>query len=55
MGSNSAAQEPATCPFLPKMAPNFAESQHAQICDMILNERPPVEIADVAGCSMRAI
>jgi len=37
------------------MAPNLAESQHAQIRDMILSERPTAEIADVAGCSMRAI
>jgi hypothetical protein len=33
------------------MAPNLAESQHAQIRDMILRERPPAEIADVASCS----
>ena len=37
------------------MAPNLAESQHAQIRDMILSERPTAEIADVAGCSTRAI
>jgi hypothetical protein len=37
------------------MAPNLAESQHVQICDMILSERPTAEIADVAGCSTRAI
>ena len=43
-------QEHATCPFddssvdesksLPRMAPNLAESQHAQIRDMILSNRP---------------
>jgi hypothetical protein len=32
----------------------FAESQHAQIRDMILSERPTTEIADVAGCNTRA-
>jgi len=30
------------------MAPNLAESQHAQIRDMILSERPTAEIAAVA-------
>jgi hypothetical protein len=28
------------------MAPNLAESQHAQIRDMLLSNRPPAEIAD---------
>jgi hypothetical protein len=32
----------------------LAESQHAQIRDMILSERPTAEIADVAGCNTRA-
>jgi len=62
--------EGATCPFddtsvdksgslksysLPEMALNLADLQHAQIRDMILSERPTAEIADVAGCSTRAI
>jgi hypothetical protein len=37
------------------MAPNLAGSQHAQIRNMILSKRPTTEIADVAGCSTRAI
>jgi transposase len=37
------------------MAPNLADSQHAQIRDMILSSRPPTEIADVVGCSERAV
>jgi len=37
------------------MAPNLAESQHAQIRDMILSNRPPAEIADVVGCSERSV
>jgi transposase len=37
------------------MAPILAESQHAQIHDMILSERPTAEIADAVGCSPRAI
>lgn len=40
---------------LPRMAPNLAESQHAQIRDMILSSRPPAEIADVVGCSERSV
>src|SRR5436189_6473182 len=50
--------EHATCPFhngsidesgllkvhsLPRMALNLAESQHAQICDMLLSNCPPAE------------
>ena len=37
------------------MAPNLAESQHAQIRDMILSNRPAAEIADVVGCSERSV
>jgi transposase len=37
------------------MAPNLAESQHAQIRDMILSNRPTAEIADVTGCSERSV
>jgi transposase len=40
---------------LPRMAPNLAESQHAQIRDMILSNRPAAEIADVVGCSERSV
>jgi hypothetical protein len=40
---------------LPRMAPNLAESQHAQIRDMILSNRPATEIADVVGCSERSV
>jgi hypothetical protein len=40
---------------LPRMAPNLAESQHAQIRDMILSNCPPAEIADVVGCSERSV
>src|SRR3982074_2730507 len=36
-------------------APNLAESQHAQIRDMILSNRPATEIADVVGCSERSV
>jgi hypothetical protein len=61
-------QEHATCPFhngsvdesgslkvhsLLRMAPNLAESQHAQIRDMVLSNRPPAEIADAVGCSFQ--
>jgi hypothetical protein len=38
-----------------RMAPNLAESQHAQIRDMILSNRPAAEIADVVGCSERSV
>ena len=37
------------------MAPNLAESQHAQIRDMILSNRPAAEIADVVGYSERSV
>jgi transposase len=37
------------------MAPNLAESQHAQIRDMILDNRPSAEIADVVNCSERSV
>lgn len=37
------------------MAPNLAESQHAQIRDMILSNRHPAEIADVVGYSERSV
>jgi transposase len=37
------------------MAPNLAESQHAQIRDMLLSNRPPAEIADAVGCSERSV
>jgi transposase len=37
------------------MAPNLAESQHGQIRDMILNNRPAAEIADVVGCSEHSV
>ena len=37
------------------MAPNLAESQHAQIRDMILSNHPPAEIADAVGCSERSV
>jgi hypothetical protein len=37
------------------MAPNLAESQHAQIRDMILSNCPPAEIADVVSCSERSV
>ncbi len=37
------------------MALNLAESQHAQIRDMILSNRPAAEIADVVGCSERSV
>ena len=40
---------------LPRMAPNLAESQHAQIRDMLLSDRPPAEIANVVGCSKRSV
>jgi hypothetical protein len=42
---------PRYCNLLPRIAPNLAESQNAQIHDMILSERPTAEIADVAGCN----
>src|SRR5450432_4643495 len=35
---------------LPRMAPNLAESQHAQIRDMVLDNRPTDEIADIVEC-----
>ena len=37
------------------MALNLAELQHAQIRDMILNNRPTAEIANVVDCSERSI
>jgi transposase len=37
------------------MAPVLAESQHMQIHDMILDERPTAEIANVVGCSQRSV
>jgi hypothetical protein len=37
------------------MAPNLAESQHVQIRDMILDNRPTAEIADVVDCSERSV
>jgi len=37
------------------MALDLAESQHAQICDMVLSNRPPTEIADAVGCSERSV
>jgi DNA invertase Pin-like site-specific DNA recombinase len=37
------------------MVPNLAESQHAQIRDMILDNRPTAEIADAVGCSKRSL
>jgi hypothetical protein len=37
------------------MAPNLAESQHAQIHDMLLSNCPPVEIANAVGCSKRSV
>jgi hypothetical protein len=40
---------------LPRMALNLAESQHAQIRDMILSSCPAAEIADVVGCSERSV
>jgi hypothetical protein len=40
---------------LPRMAPNLAESQHAQIRDMILSNRPPAKIADAVSCSRRSV
>ncbi len=41
---------------LPKMAPNLAESQHAEIRDMILSKSlKAAQIAEVAGCSARSI
>ena len=63
-------QEHATCLFqngsvnesgslevhsLLRMALNLAESQHAQIRDMLLSNRPPAEIADAVGCSERSV
>jgi hypothetical protein len=39
----------------PAVAPNLAESQHAQIRDMILSNRPATEIADIVGCSERSV
>ena len=39
---------------LPRMEPNFAESRHTQIRDMILSDRP-AEIADVVDCSKRSV
>jgi hypothetical protein len=40
---------------LPRMALNLAESQHVQIRDMLLSNRPPAEIADAVGCSKRSV
>jgi hypothetical protein len=40
---------------LSRMAPNLAESQHAQIRDMLLSNCPPAEIADAVGCSKRSV
>ena len=40
---------------LPRMAPNLAESQHVQIRDMILDNRPTAEMANVVGCSERSV
>lgn len=37
------------------MAPNLAESQHAQIRDMILANPPAAEIANVVDCSERSV
>jgi hypothetical protein len=37
------------------MAPNLAESQHAQIRDMLLSNRPPTEIANAIGYSKRSV
>ena len=38
------------------MAPNLAESQHAEIHDMILSESlTAAQMAEVAGCSSRSI
>jgi hypothetical protein len=37
------------------MAPNLTESQHAQIRDMVLSNRPLAEIADAVGCSKRSV
>ena len=41
--------------FTPRMAPNLAESQHAQIRDMLLSNRPPAEIADAVCCIKRSV
>jgi transposase len=38
-----------------RMAPNLAESQHAQIRDMLLSNCPLTEIADAVGCSERSV
>jgi hypothetical protein len=38
---------------MPRMAPNLADSQQAQIRDMLLDNRPIDEIADVVECSER--
>src|ERR1700722_16391860 len=41
---------------LPRMAPNLAESQHEEICDMILSRSlNAVQTAEVAGYSDRSI
>lgn len=40
---------------LSRVAPNLAESQHAQIRDVILSNRPAAEIADVVDCSERSV
>lgn len=37
------------------MAPNVAESQHAQISDTILSSRPRAKIANVIGCREHSV
>jgi hypothetical protein len=37
------------------MAPVLAESQHAQIHDMNLDDRPTAKIANDVGCSQRSV
>ncbi len=37
------------------MAPVLAESQHTQIHDMILDDRPTAKIANDVGCSQRSV
>ena len=37
------------------IALNLAESQHAQIHDMLLSNHPPAEVADVATCGKRSV
>jgi len=63
-------QEYATCPFhngsvnesgllkvhlLLRMAPNLAESQHAQIRDIVFSNCPLAKIADAVSCSKRSV